>query len=238
MLKFKEAIEAQTARGVVLPDIYYNVMQPAMRSLAFSVAGVSKVSQLEVILDLLVDSLDSGMSFADWKKGLLAADKSIFGLPKYRLDNIYRTNTQTAFMHGKAEFIKEHQDTREYLLYSAVGDERTRETHLAHDGRVEPVDSPFWGAWYPPNGFMCRCSAISLGEDAARARRAKDTREMTTEKQTARSIAKPDTGWDYSILTGKLSEQTRRSLKPHYGGNFDIFLNDLTKNLDDVDRLL
>lgn len=49
--------------------------------------------------------------------------------------------------------------------YHAVGDSRTRETHLAQHGVCAPVDDPFWNEWTPPNGYNCRCWLISEWEE-------------------------------------------------------------------------
>lgn len=49
--------------------------------------------------------------------------------------------------------------------YHAVGDSRTRQTHLAQHGVCAPVDDLFWNEWTPPNGYNCRCWLISEWEE-------------------------------------------------------------------------
>ena len=44
------------------------------------------------------------------------------------------------------------------LVYRTVGDSRVRPDHEALDGIAKPVDDPFWNTFYPPNGFLCRCT--------------------------------------------------------------------------------
>ena len=55
-------------------------------------------------------------------------------------------------------------------MYDAVDDGRARPTHAAQDGKIYPIDHPFWRAWWPPNGHRCRCSARTLTEAEAEAR--------------------------------------------------------------------
>jgi SPP1 gp7 family putative phage head morphogenesis protein len=43
------------------------------------------------------------------------------------------------------------------LKYVTAGDERVRASHAALDGRIEPINSPFWDKYYPPNDWGCRC---------------------------------------------------------------------------------
>ena len=54
------------------------------------------------------------------------------------------------------------------LKYVAVQDERTRQTHRVWDGIVLPIGHKFWEVHYPPNGWNCRCHAVSTDETANR----------------------------------------------------------------------
>ncbi len=38
--------------------------------------------------------------------------------------------------------------------------------HRALDGVAVPRDHPFWRVWFPPNGFLCRCSVSGARSDA------------------------------------------------------------------------
>lgn len=58
--------------------------------------------------------------------------------------------------------IEENIDTFPLLKYVTVGDERVRPTHRPLDGIVKPVNDPFWDAWFPPNGWRCRCIVQQL----------------------------------------------------------------------------
>ena len=40
-----------------------------------------------------------------------------------------------------------------------------RETHAAMQDKVYAADDPIWNVWYPPNGYRCRCTVVSLTEE-------------------------------------------------------------------------
>jgi SPP1 gp7 family putative phage head morphogenesis protein len=51
-----------------------------------------------------------------------------------------------------------------FLEYQTVGDARVRPSHAELDGITRPVEDSFWDLYYPPNGWRCRCTAISHDE--------------------------------------------------------------------------
>ncbi len=139
---------------------------------AFAVAGIARGDELDTVFAALQRAIDQGTTFADFK----AQCAEIFerrgwtGRRAWRVDNIFRTNIQTAYNVGHYHQLAESADTMPYWQYSAVNDSRTRPTHLAMDGRVWPADHPVWDTWFPPNGFRCRCSVIGLTRDQVAAR--------------------------------------------------------------------
>ena len=195
---FEEAIAAAKSRGVVLPDEYYGQLQGVARSLAFSVAGMTQVDQLQQVLDSLTGAMESGETFRDWKKRLLDTPEALL-LPNHRLDNIFRTNIQSAYSRGHWQHHDRFRDTRPYLMYSAINDSRVRPHHLAMDGMVAAVDDPIWQQWTPLNGYRCRCSVISLSEKKAQKYRDRDAQKLLDSPDLARErmTAQPDKGWDY-----------------------------------------
>ena len=190
---FNEAIQATVSRQVVLPEIYYGTLQGIHRQLAFSVAGLASVDQLQAVLDSLTTVLKNGGTFAQWQKTITVSE---LGLPKHRLDNIFRTNIQAAYNHGHWQQQTANKFTRPYLMYDAINDSRTRPSHRAMDGIIRHVDDPFWSTHYPPNGYRCRCRAISLSETQA-SERSKDGNGLS--KAINGTTMKPDSGWDYNI---------------------------------------
>lgn len=189
-LTFREAVEFAAARRVALPSEYYGELQGKKRDEAFSIAGIAQREQLQGVMDSLNKVLGEGMSFKDWKEMVRSGDIGL-DLPDYRLNNIFRTNMQTAYNHGHYVQQQRFKGSRPYLMYDAVNDSRTRPSHLAMDNIIRPVDDAFWMSHYPPNGYQCRCTTISLTEAQAQARGG-----VTAEPEKGWPGA--DKGWDYN----------------------------------------
>jgi hypothetical protein len=64
---------------------------------------------------------------------------------------------QSAYMAGRYSQMMEQAEERPYWQYVAILDSRTRPAHRALNGKVFAYDDAAWGAFYPPNGFGCRC---------------------------------------------------------------------------------
>lgn len=231
VVPFEEAIAAAESRGIVLPDLYYGPLQGIERAFTFSIAGIAKLDQLQQTLDGLAKAIEEGASFRQWQEQILDAP-DVLALPLHRLDNIFRTNIQGAYARGKCVHIEENRDTRPFLMYSAINDDRTRPAHLAMNGHTAHVDDPVWKAWMPMCGYRCRCTVISLSEGEAKARQAKDAARLANdqEAQAARDAAiqgGPDRGWNYSPCDtvtkdghqlpaelGRVIEERRRKYAP------------------------
>jgi SPP1 gp7 family putative phage head morphogenesis protein len=133
-----------------------------------------------------------------------------------RLETIFRTNLQTAYMSGRYQEMMENVADRPYWQYVAVMDSRTRAAHAALNGTVFRYDDPVWNHIYPPNGFRCRCRVTALSEFALK----RSGREVASSKghltpvevsDGERLISTvslkmpgmqegfvPDPGWDYN----------------------------------------
>ena len=131
---------------------------------AFAIAGIAKGDELDTVFRSMQKAIDQGSTLEEFKAecAQIFERRGWTGKRTWRVDNIFRTNIQTAYNVGQ---YKQQMETREALpvwQYSAINDSRTRPTHLAMDGRAWPADHPMWNIWYPPNGYRCRCSVIAL----------------------------------------------------------------------------
>ncbi len=142
---------------------------------AFTVAGITRLDVLTDIRGALSEAIKQGETLADfrnklqplleakgwWGKGRVV-DKvtgEIHGkrLNPRRLETIFRTNLQSSYMAGRYQTQLANAEDRPWWEYVAVLDTRTRPRHRTMHGRVFRYDDPFWRAFYPPNGWGCRC---------------------------------------------------------------------------------
>lgn len=186
-LALLEAIEYAESRGVVLPEIYYSLLVGAQRAQATTIAGLASIEQIKFVIDLVTESMKDGSTFKEFQEKVRQSDLNI-DLPKHRLDNIFRTNMQTAYNRGRWEQQKRAANTRPYLMYDAINDTRTRPNHIAMDNVILHRDDPWWKTHYPPNGFRCRCTVIALTEMQA-------TKRGISSK---RPDVDPDKGFDFN----------------------------------------
>lgn len=177
---------------------------------AFAVSGIAKGDELETVYQALAKALAKGSTLAEFKRDCakIFERRGWVGKRCWRIDNIYRTNLQTAYNVGRYKWQKAGARFLPYLQYSAVNDSRTRPTHRALDGLVFPVDHKFWDHWYPPNGFMCRCGTLALTKGQVERMGLRVETEDPTgsliepiDPRTGNSLPArqllPDIGWDY-----------------------------------------
>lgn len=166
-LPFEEAIDYFKDK-VPMYKAQYAKLAKEYQGLAFTVAGISSLDIINDVFQELQKAIEEGLTprmFADNINAILK-NKGWEGLTPYRIDNIFRTNIQTAYAVGQYRRMTDPDviKARPYWMYDAVNDHRTRPTHKALDGMVYPAEHPFWDTWYPPNGYRCRCTVRSLSE--------------------------------------------------------------------------
>ncbi|VWB82266.1 SPP1 family phage head morphogenesis protein [Burkholderia aenigmatica] len=173
-LQPEKAIAYFESKGYTIGFRWQDVAAEA-HARAFTVAGVMKVDVLQDIRQALATSLEKGTTFDEFKRqvsptlekkgwlgqGMIVDQDTgeIEGkrLTPRRLQTIFQTNMQSAYMAGRYATQLEQVDTHPYWEYVAVLDSRTRPAHRALAGQVYRYDDPFWQTFYPPNGFRCRC---------------------------------------------------------------------------------
>ena len=72
-------------------------------------------------------------------------------------------NFAMASANAARQWVEIERDGDEYLLqYRTMNDDRVRPEHAALEGVTLPPSDSFWDAYYPPNGWNCRCHAVQV----------------------------------------------------------------------------
>lgn len=159
-----------------LTDAEAQALGESAKHRAFYVTGLAHHDLVQLVSDGLEDALKNGETLADFKTRIMTAIQTQ-GWHDYRIENIFRTNLQTAYAAGRYKKMQAVKASRPYWQYLAVMDRRVRPSHAILDGKVYPADHEFWATHYPPNGFRCRCGVRTLSQ------RQVDTLGLPVEKE-------------------------------------------------------
>lgn len=133
---------------------------------AFTIAGVSKADLLADVKDSIIKAMDTGQTLDEFRENFLriASRHGWSGVTDWRIRTIFETNIQAAYQAGRFRQMTKPEilETRPYWRYVAVMDPSTRPNHAAMHGKIYRADHKIWLTWYPPNGFNCRCTVISV----------------------------------------------------------------------------
>ncbi len=136
---------------------------------ALTIAEITEETLIERIKQMLIDAMDP-------ETGPVTLDEFIanvgdsFGrygyseIGAWQIATIFRTNIHVAYSGGRYRQMQAVTERRPYWRYSAVLDSSTRPAHRAVHGKIFRHDHPFWRAWYPPNGFNCRCMVYTVSD--------------------------------------------------------------------------
>lgn len=168
-LPMQEAVGFWQSKVLLSPSDYRTLSEEA-KTRAFAVSGIARGSELETVFNSISNAIERGTTFDDFKRECaeIFERRGWTGVGAWRIDNIFRTNIQTAYNVGRYRQMMEVSGSRPYWMYDAINDSRTRPAHRAMDGKVYRFDNPVWNTWYPPNGFRCRCGVTSLTESQVR----------------------------------------------------------------------
>lgn len=166
----KEALD-RFRRRVPMTKRQYSQLLDMAKGRAFTVAGIIEKDMLRVLQELLYKAIREGAPLEDFahalKKANIKYTGSVYGTEQKKgqpispihTETIVRTNFASVYSDGRwdmfndpavVSFVPAYQ-------YSAILDQRTRETHRKMDKKVYARDDPIWKRWRPPAGFNCRC---------------------------------------------------------------------------------
>jgi hypothetical protein len=160
-LPFEEAVSFMKGR-VPMTKTEWNELEPKLRFRAFTVARLAQCDFIETVRGRLINAMEKGEGFAStWSdiKAIAEADGAFQFRPGY-WENVFRTNTQTAYTAGKLMQYRDNPPPAWNLLI--VDDSRTSDIcrGLIHSGKQSlamPSNHPFWEKFgFPPYHFQCR----------------------------------------------------------------------------------
>lgn len=184
-IPFNEAIEALRRRGTNLfPSDHWATVWQEQHHGGFTVARSAGFDILKDIHGALMDAMECGTTFDDFKRNLIPTlqKKGWWGRMSVidpetgeehtvqlgsvrRLETIFDVNMRVSFAQGRWEQQQEMKDAFPYLRYEGIFDSRIRPQHRRWHGTILPVNHPWWKTHYPPNGWKCRCDAVPVSAD-------------------------------------------------------------------------
>ena len=191
----EEAIEFWR-RKLQLSPIQFYELESELRSVAFSVAGVTRMDMVHGLYEAIGEAISEGTTLAAFKKSAAEIFESLGWAESkpWRIENAFRTNVQSAYSAGRYKQMNDPAVAAERPLwqYLAVNDGRTRPAHSAMHGRIYHKDNRIWDTWMTPNGYRCRCKirCLSMAE----------VREFGLADKVNVPIGDlmPDEGWDHN----------------------------------------
>lgn len=186
-LEPRRAVDYFRSKGYAV-TFSWDSMEAAAHAKAFTVAKAMNLEVLGTIREEIERAIAQGATLAQFRERLRPRLEALgwwgkqvierpdgtaqlvqTGSPR-RLETIYRTNVQSAYMVGRYRALYDNREARPFWQYVAVMDSRTRPSHAALHARVFRWDDPIWDHVWPPNGYNCRCRvrALTAGEMRAK----------------------------------------------------------------------
>ncbi len=135
-----------------------DVLIRSLKSSGYAFSGFKAHAMLQEAANMLVGDDGNIKPFEQFSKDVRTLDESY---NKQYLYSEYKFATGSAQMADK--WVRYEKDSDKYnLQYRTANDKRVRDTHKALHNVVLPITSRFWDAYYPPNGWGCRCNVVQV----------------------------------------------------------------------------
>lgn len=162
---FREAVKFLKKKKPLSTE-EYRALSDECQAKAFTVSGYTSMEVLQKFLDELTDACEQGKTKKDFMDAMndFLERNGYEGINPFRADVIFRTNMQTAYNAGHYKSMTDPttKKLRPFWKYVTAGDGNVRESHAQMEGRIYSADDPIWDIWYPPNGYRCRCTVVSM----------------------------------------------------------------------------
>ncbi len=133
-------------------------MTDSLRSDVFVFSACKTHIQLKELSSMLLNDQGKVTPMSEFKQKATELHQQYNG--NY-LEAEYVFATSSAQMAAQWADVAQSEN-RYDLQYRTAGDSQVRETHRRLSNITLPADDPFWDAYYPPNGWRCRCTAIQV----------------------------------------------------------------------------
>jgi len=196
------------------PGTVFKTAMEYFEARSFYISRVSNADILFLVEDELKQAMEGGMTLDDFKENVDGIFKTagVDPLYPYHIKIIFQTNLHINYQGGRYFQMKRPAVvmTRPFWRYIAVADGNTRPAHWANHGKIFPHDHAFWDTWYPPNGYNCRCTVVSVSRREMdkngwtvetkdpTGRMVEPTDPATGVKMMPRNLM-PDTGWAKNV---------------------------------------
>jgi hypothetical protein len=167
----------------IIPTDKWDDLKHGEHSHGFTVAHSCEADILNDIQGLLKKAQENGEAFVTFRDGMLdlMRDKGWYGgsghtqddkkYINWRIKIIYGTNMRTAYSAARYRTQLEAADLRPIWVYkSMLSGPHRRQEHIALHNKAFRYDDPFWDAYYPPNGWECKCAVETQSESGAERR--------------------------------------------------------------------
>lgn len=166
-IPFNEAMQFLKSK-VPMSKAEWKSLEPKLRFRAFTVAQLGSAEVVDKAKQILLKSFEKGGgTYSDtWEELKKKVNVNALGIKPGYWENVFRTNTQSAYIAGKLQQY-ENTGVAAYQLM-VIEDGRTSKIcrHLltaSGYGMIISVDHPFWKKYgFPPYHFQCRTSIRAI----------------------------------------------------------------------------
>jgi SPP1 gp7 family putative phage head morphogenesis protein len=211
-------------------------------SRGFYISNVANADILSAVENEITKAMEGGVTLNDFKDDVdgIFTRHGYDPLTPFHIKTVFQTNLHINYQGGRFFQMKSPAvvKARPYWRLVAVKDAATRPDHWANHGKIFPHDHDFWLIWYPPNGYNCRCTVVTVSKrELDRNGWKVETKDptghlyepvnpVTGVKMPARNLM-PDPGWaknpaqeiwkpDFSKYSPGLSARLKKALGGQY----------------------
>lgn len=191
-LPFEDAIQFFRDKSIITPE-EFRLLQDRFRAGGFTAVRLASEALRARAKAAILAALQGGAT-VDETIRRIREDSLALGIePETHgyLATVVRTNIATAYGHGRLQAMADPvvRTLRPYWQYLSAGDSRVRPAHRELHGKVFAADDEAATHYFPPLGFNCRCTMVTLSQ------RQVDARGLAVTTGRIDGVT-PDSGWE------------------------------------------